>query len=389
MRVLSPVPVRKRSRFLAHLAVVSVWMVSVIMVLTKHGRNKKGSFDKIRKIRESDQNPPREYFARSSERAEINIDYTIYGSTENTPTIPELLQTTLKNLENEDFRKTTSQIKHYETKQSNHRIITPDSIFTVNSPKCSTFSLQIYVKSHHDLGEKRRNHIRATWGLRKSVIFVMTTESEDESKVYKNDELVVLGYPESSDNLSIKVLVILKHAEKCGNNFVLLTDDDVHFWVDDLEIYLTTNSNYQESTITGHVNWASTPVRKKNLGNGKYFISPSEYPFSIFPPFCPGMGYVIKKPAVSKLYQTSFTVPFMRHLDDVFVGLLAYFSNVTFVNDVRFSSSSESEYFRCDTFNVHRRIVDEEFERARGNCGKGENDVFRDPRGSKFRFTIL
>jgi len=387
MRVLSPVPARK-SRFLVHLLIVSVWLVCVVSILAKRGKNK-GRFAKVEKIRDSRRNPPREYFARSSERAEINIDYTIYGSTKNTPTIPDLLQTTLKNPEDGDFQKTSSKINQDKINQFKHQIIKPDSIFTLNSPKCSASSLQIYVKSHHDLGENRRNHIRKTWGHQKSVIFVMTTESENESKIYKNDELVVLGYPETSDILTIKVLVILKHAENCGNTFVLLTDDDVHFWVDELETDLKTISNNQDSMITGHVSWASTPVRKKNLGNGKYFISPSEYPFSIYPPFCSGMGYVITKPAVSKLFQASFTVPFMRHLDDVFVGMLAYFSNVTFVNDVRFSSSLESEYFRCDTFNVHRRIVDEGFERARGQCGKGVDDVFRDPRGSKFKFTIL
>ena len=152
---------------------------------------------------------------------------------------------------------------------------------------------------------------------------------------------------------------------------------------------LEINSNY----VIGRLVWALQPVRIFNTkGKGRYSISFVDYPFNVYPPFPAGQGYIISKSAVPLIYLASFYVPAsLRHLDDVFLGLLVHFSNerkngefVGLVDDNRFGNEDRRFDVRkskwdCEQLNFHRFNVTADFLKNRNKqCGKIEQSVTDD-----------
>ena len=56
--------------------------------------------------------------------------------------------------------------------------------------------------------------------------------------------------------------------------------------------------------------------------NALYYQTVNEYPFDAFPAYANGAGYVASKLAIEKIFKTVPYTRLLRHLDDVYFGLL-------------------------------------------------------------------
>ena len=235
-----------------------------------------------------------------------------------------------------------------------------------------------------------------------------------------DDVLFLFGYKDIWSNLSMKILAVLKHAHSCDfTKSIIITDDDVYWFLDMMERdfvspinfitsygknmigqttreNLTIHSNY----VIGRVVWALKPVRIFNTkGKGRYSISFSDYPFSVYPPFPAGQGYIISRPALPLLYHSAFYVPAsFRHLDDVFMGMLIHFSNerkngefINLLDDKRFGNEdrrfnkNKIVNWNCEQLNFHRFNMTTEFLSNRNKTCK-DKAVFEPPKNFKRNF---
>ena len=110
-------------------------------------------------------------------------------------------------------------------------------------------------------------------------------------------------------------------------NYVLFIDDDYYLDVNSLIKYLKSLDNndkmttYQRQTfVTGYVHESSRPYR--NLSS-RWYISTVDYPYDYYPPFVSG-GCVLMTRYAAHLFSIASKYIRPVHLEDVYIGLLAY-----------------------------------------------------------------
>lgn len=320
----------------------------------------------------------------------------------------------------------------------------------------------IYIKSHLIFGQHNRNLIRNTWGKNLKLIFICVTEFDSletvqfhhPDLVMYDDMLLVANFKESSDHLTIKVLSILHFHKTCYEKskhsvYSMITDDDVYFFMSDLikqilipvKISIQVNqhqlhqnsgengsgSEIQEDTtsgdprlkniITGRILWTGQPVRHP----GKYHIPEEIYPFDVWPPFATGICSIFSPKIPFLMYRQIKYVPYIKHLDDAYLGVLVHFNNleyetnihlqlgigdgihptqspsqielakalkqekdvaeyISYHHDKRLCHGRENDMLSCDYLNFHKRQVDTKFlfERQR-QCFLDNGEEFTDP----------
>ena len=353
-------------------------------------------------------------------------------------------------LKHKNFRSLTSldQIPKLTSLNDIHQIhglqiiVNPDCSFSSND-----LTLTIYVKTSFSNGFHRRSVIRQFLSnvedsqipLKVRIMFVVMIESENEFNQIPNEQpikqeirqyndlLVVSGKPDSWQYLSYKIIGIFMHAKMCfdlinqnkinnnktlaSNNFLLLTDDDVTIFVENIFNYLILPIRREQKSINrnymiGRICWTVPPIRTPpGNGRGRYYISNKSYPFKVYPPFSAGMGTFLTFQTIPLIFRQIYRVPMqLGQLDDTYLGLLVFFHNqelrektvqngkidkddkdlkkklennpnfIKVVKDRRFSEA----YFRngtkwyCQAFNLHRRINDTELmARRKKMCGEG------------------
>jgi len=267
----------------------------------------------------------------------------------------------------------------------------------------STFKLTYYMKSHYLEGQKRRNWVRKSWGLDKDLVFVtFGGEKGNENHPHdfnSTDMLVIDGITEIRSLLSLKITLALYHANSCQKfkPHILITDDDVFFWSDDLESKI--NKIWDGDTIEarGHVRFNDNIVRpKSSVSNAvqRYEISREMFSPDKVPPYFIGAGYVVSSSAVSKIAKHLSKTGLLWQVDDAYFGFLMHDSGIPLKNDVRFTSYEEHQFvqtskslirfnfnqhwYRCDLHNFHGILVDDEFLRIKDSqCGKDDQKKFK------------
>ncbi|XP_069071663.1 beta-1,3-galactosyltransferase 5-like isoform X2 [Pleurodeles waltl] len=203
--------------------------------------------------------------------------------------------------------------------------------------------LLLAIKSH-PTSSVRRAALRQTWAVEAEVsgywvkrLFLMAVSSslgrmrlvEEEDKEFQ--DILLWDFTESHHNLSLKERCFLEWLQyNCKEaEFIFKGDDDVLVNPKALVSYLGTFVN-QSQALHGHLHRHTKPLRM-----GKYAVTNSLFPYSVYPKFLSGGGFIMTGDAIPGLYRASIELPVFP-LDDVYLGLLGLAANVTMVHNPRF-----------------------------------------------------
>lgn len=191
------------------------------------------------------------------------------------------------------------------------------------------FLVLLVTSSHQQVAA--RGAIRETWGREQEVqgqqvrtFFLLgTTASEDEMTVVAREgqqhrDIIQKDFKDVYSNLTLKTMMGMEwvHHYCPQAAFVMKTDTDMFINIHYLtELLLKKNKTAR--FFTGYLKLNEFPIRNKF---SKWYVSPSEYPWSRYPPFCSGTAYVFSSDVASQVYNVSESIPFLK-LEDVFVGL--------------------------------------------------------------------
>lgn len=176
----------------------------------------------------------------------------------------------------------------------------------------------------------RRNAIRETWGNEKYTpgirrVFAMGNsrthyrDVQNEIQIYK--DILVINYTDSYYMNTWKARGALIWAgQKCsGTNHVILADDDYYVATDMLLQQLELIGSGNKPLFMGWVNPRSFPFRVKS---SKWYISLSDYPYDIYPPFISAGSIVMSMDfVVDFIVASEYTKHFI--FDDVFLAIVA------------------------------------------------------------------
>lgn len=166
---------------------------------------------------------------------------------------------------------------------------------------------------------------------------------EDENRRYS--DLVQGNFKEAYRNLTYKhVMGLLWVTQYCQQaQYVIKMDDDIV--VDFYRLRTVMNSIVQDHRplLMGYLLKGTQPVREPA---NKWFVTQSEYPQSMYPPFLSGWLYITTPKDAKTLAEASKTVPYFW-IDDIYVtGLLAQLVGISH-QDIHQYFTLHHEYLEC------------------------------------------
>lgn len=166
---------------------------------------------------------------------------------------------------------------------------------------------------------------------------------EDENRRYF--DLVQGNFKEAYRNLTYKHMMGLQWVTHyCQQaRYVIKMDDDIV--VDFYRLTSVMNSIVQEHRplLMGYLLKGTRPVREPA---NKWFVTQSEYPQSMYPPFLSGWLYITTPKDAKTLVEASKTVPYFW-IDDIYVtGLLAKLVGISH-HDIHQYFTLHHEYLEC------------------------------------------
>ncbi|KOX68020.1 Beta-1,3-galactosyltransferase brn [Melipona quadrifasciata] len=229
-----------------------------------------------------------------------------------------------------------------------------------NQQKCidvaySTFRVVYIVKSSIENFE-RRSAIRNSWGFEKRffdvplrTIFMLGLHPYDDElqakvkiEAAKYKDIIQADFIDSYYNNTIKTVMGFKWLVKyCPNSkFYMFVDDDIYVSVKNVLRFIRNPVNYpdylKEPKKIGFV-FVSSPHRHKS---SKWYISLSEYPYHLWPPYITAGAYILSKEALLDMYYTSLYTKHFK-FDDIFLGIVA--------------KKADIEPFHCEEFHFHKK----------------------------------
>lgn len=255
-----------------------------------------------------------------------------------------------------------------------------------NSKKCSSYESVrlVYIVKSAVSNFARRQAIRSTWGYErrfsdviiKTVFVLGTTNSQDQHQqlviqreIDKFKDIIQVDFIDSYFNNTIKTMNGMKWAVTyCSNaDFYFFSDDDMYVSTKNVLRFLRYPTRYPQyleepvisgvvtggkkllqvldfeldkdvKLLTGYV-FFSSPHRHKT---SKWYVSLSEYPYHMWPPYVTAGSFILSKQALLHLYYTSFYTQHFR-FDDIFLGLVAMKAGI--------------EPFHCSQFNFYKKQV--------------------------------
>ncbi|TSS97532.1 Lactosylceramide 1,3-N-acetyl-beta-D-glucosaminyltransferase B [Bagarius yarrelli] len=262
-----------------------------------------------------------------------------------------------------EFISTNLTISHEEARKfSDHR-------YLINHQwKCDNEDvlLLLFVKSSPENYE-RRQAIRSTWGneayIQKNfgvtvrVLFALGMDPQPlnlkkvQHRLFREDEiyqdLIQQDFFDTFHNLTIKLLLQLTWTHTYCNHahFIMSADDDIFVHMPNLIRYLQgiNRANIKDFWI-GKVHRGAPPNRNKK---SKYYVSYEMYPWSVYPDYTPGAGYVVSKDVASKVYRASLTLNASLYIDDVFMGICANAMGISPQEHAFFSGEGRAPNHAC------------------------------------------
>lgn len=209
-----------------------------------------------------------------------------------------------------------------------------------NEFACSGEVLAVIMVNSSPEKVKERMDIRNTWGsvrfyLGAAVVpmFMLAKVGGDDHKIQADiqkesetyQDIVQGNFKDAYKNLTLKTVMGLHWVQNYCNHtkFALKVDDDTM-----VDVYHLIKFLFQKSP-DGNTNKFLYCSVYRNQGpvrdsSSKWFVPAREYPYSKYPPYCEGFGYIMSRDVVRLLYQSTTSVrPYW--IDDVYVtGLVAY-----------------------------------------------------------------
>lgn len=249
--------------------------------------------------------------------------------------------------------------------------------YLINQPsKCAKeeedILLLMFVKSSPE-NAQRRLVIRETWGdegyvranlhVNVKVLFVLGVHPDEgersgvqkvlEAESESYGDLIQRDFLDTFHNLTTKLILQFDWAsEFCRKaRFIMSTDDDVFVHTPNLVRYLRTVEQKPVSNFwVGHVHRGSPPVRRKS---SKYYVPFEMYPWSAYPDYTSGAGYVVSGDVASKIHAATEVLNSSLYIDDVFMGICAASMGVSPQDYAYFAGEAKTAYHPC----VYERMV--------------------------------
>lgn len=232
--------------------------------------------------------------------------------------------------------------------------------------------LLLFVKTSPKNFDRRQN-IRLTWGnesyiyselgVSVKVLFALGVHPDLENReliqnqLYREDQiyhdLIQQSFIDSFYNLTTKLLLQFNWAHSYCNHahFLMSADDDIFIHMPNLITYLKqVNQEGAQDFWVGRVFSHTWPVRFKS---SKYYVSPQLYPWSSYPPYTGGAGYVVSRDVASRIHQTLLTLNATFHIDDVVMGVCGSLIGVAPKEHNFFSGERQTPYHPC----VYKQIM--------------------------------
>ena len=219
-------------------------------------------------------------------------------------------------------------------------VINPHNFsYLINNPKLchqvnESVGLLVWVHSTPE-HTRIRTVVRETWasllptyiGKVKVVFFLGAVNNELlQSRLYYENELyrdiVQETYVDSYRNITYKGMSALKWITRFCNNtqLVLKTDDDAMVDVRTLFTQLDGTLNYPKKPL-GNGNVARNVPAVRD-GVYKWSVTEEEYSRDVYPPFCPGLAFLLSPDLIPAMWELSLRTKFFW-VDDIFLtGLL-------------------------------------------------------------------
>lgn len=119
---------------------------------------------------------------------------------------------------------------------------------------------------------------------------------EEEARVF--GDIILLPYQEGYYNLTLKTLAMFQWASQHVHaSFVFKADDDVYLHIPRLVAWL--EECPKAEFYSGHGSYDKKPIREPVTH--KWYISEEEYPYTYFPAYCNGNGYVMSMDLVHRV----------------------------------------------------------------------------------------
>ena len=195
---------------------------------------------------------------------------------------------------------------------------------------------------------KMRKLIRETWGSVKQyngaqvrIVFLLAErelptpiQTKYLSRVIKAEsdkyqDIIQANFVDSYNNLTVKNVMGLHWIHNFCNRsrFIVKTDDDVFVNVFKLIQFLQ-QLNSESSSLTNFLYCkVNRRIQAKRSNESKWYLTPEEYGYHSFPPYCNGIGYIFSADVAEKLYSVTKYVPFIS-IDDVYIGFCAKYSGI-------------------------------------------------------------
>ncbi|KAM4701837.1 beta-1,3-galactosyltransferase 5-like [Discoglossus pictus] len=199
---------------------------------------------------------------------------------------------------------------------------------TINCKKMHPFLVILVTTTHNQ--EDARMAIRQTWGKSRTIedklvltLFLLGTTKQNktekiaaENSIYK--DIIQKDFVDVYSNLTCKTLMGMEWISKyCPETrFVMKTDTDV-FVNPFFLVQKLAEKNQTTNFFTGFLKLNDYPIR--NISS-KWYVNTIEFPYTKYPPFCSGTGYVFSMDVAQKIHGISANVKFFK-LEDVYVGL--------------------------------------------------------------------
>ena len=277
--------------------------------------------------------------------------------TENLQNVRQIFQNTTEKAKSDDTQKIlifhgrniSTEFESYYINASDNELMDPFihqhryRLILNQNVKCKGKNVFLLIFIHIAPGNFiGRKLIRSTFGTISSFqnkniehVFVLgkkenetlQTEIQHESKRYM--DIIQGNFIDSYRNLTYKLVFSLFWVNNFCNNakFVIKMDDDITINIPLIVPYLTEklNAGQTSNVLECKMITENVPVRDRN---NKWFITPEEYPFTKFLPYCAGHSSIMSIDVVRKMYKTTKKVPYLW-LEDVYgSGFLSLFLKI-------------------------------------------------------------
>lgn len=230
---------------------------------------------------------------------------------------------------------------------------------------CDTFnkdedSIIIAIKSY--IGDfDQRLAIRKTWGnitnnKIKRVFFVgFAAYAIKLLKVEDNlySDIVTGSFQDEYDNNIFKTLMIFKWiSQYCmGAKYVLLVDDDYFVNVKKLVSFIDYVKLLPANPLWMIGNKCHLCTPRRTPGS-KWYVSYSEYKFYFWPPYFHGGSIFTTPEVITKMITIA---PYVKHfhIDDIYIGMLAYVLGIDLRHDEKFAHDPVSHTMLSNVFTSH------------------------------------